>query len=319
MIFHIDFRAVRMGVRALVMVCTGLIPVLNMFATDMLQGVPSAERAVMQSLSADESFLNAWNDTSQQFKDDVLSALKTSVQENPNLVSRAIENGTLVGEAVNRMESEAFGAIKAGNWEDAYGRLVALVNATRNSSDRLDVEKAGDLIQLSMLCWNTNRKKQAGDILTRAIDLLKTGQCLGVGCEARAVALKTRMDMGVQAGFSVNDIVGASGTYAQIIEMPINVLVQNMSTAMFGERNQACVQYPTTDQVLAQYQAWFQNAGIQLRGQIAGQPLIVQIQIIIRACECELAQWGSFLQQHYPMLYATRFLNCSSTASYLSG
>ena len=65
-------------------------------------------------------------------------------------------------------------------------------------------------------------------------------------------------------------------------------------------------QYATSEQVFAQYQAWLQNADMQLKGQMIGLPPVMQLQLTIRGREGELSQWGGFLQQYYPMVYANR-------------
>ena len=218
----------------------------------------------------------------------------------------AVEKGTLAGAAVDRMESDAIAAVKAARWEEAYGKVLALVNATCNSSDRHDVEKASDLVQLSMLCWNTNRRKQAGDVLQKAINLLKTGRYLGDGCESLAVSVKTQMADGKQPSmFTVEDIVGDSGVHAQIMAKPIVVFIGKACESQ-EQVFQAKTPNAAPEQTFAQYQSWLQNADMQLRQQTAMMPPAMQLQCAIRAIEGELLQWGGFLQQYYPRVYADR-------------
>jgi len=218
----------------------------------------------------------------------------------------AIAKGVLAGAAVDRMERDAIAAVKAARWEEAYGKMLALANATRNSPDRCDVEKASDLVQLSMLCWNTNRKKQAVDILQKAINLLKTGRYLGGGCESHAVSLETRMAAGrLSSMFTVDDIVGDSGVHAQIMAKPIAVFI-GKACESHEQVFQAKVPNVVPEQVFAQYQSWLQNADMQLRQRTAMMPPAMQLQCSIRAIEGELSQWGGFLQEFYPMVYASR-------------
>ena len=86
----------------------------------------------------------------------------------------------------------------------------------------------------------------------------------------------------------------------------IVALVSLVSMPTFGQRIQPNVARYNPQQMFAAYQTWFNNANMQIRQQIAMMPPAMQLQCSIRAIEGELSQWGGFLQQYYPMVYANR-------------
>ncbi len=87
----------------------------------------------------------------------------------------------------------------------------------------------------------------------------------------------------------------------------IVALVSLMSMPTFGQWIQPNVAQYNPQQTFAAYQTWFNNADMQIRQQTAMMPPGMQLQCSIRAIEGELSQWGGFLQQYYPMVYASRY------------
>ena len=86
----------------------------------------------------------------------------------------------------------------------------------------------------------------------------------------------------------------------------VAALVLLMSVPTFGQWIQPNAAQCNPQQMFASYQTWFNNADLQLRQQTAGMSPAMKLQYTIRAREGELSQWGSFLQQYYPMLYVNR-------------
>ena len=86
----------------------------------------------------------------------------------------------------------------------------------------------------------------------------------------------------------------------------IGVLAFMMSTSAFGQWAQSYYSQNDPQQVFAAYEAWFQNANYQLTARTSGLPPIMQLQCAINVIEGELSQWGGFLQQYYPLVYAGR-------------
>ena len=86
----------------------------------------------------------------------------------------------------------------------------------------------------------------------------------------------------------------------------IVAVVSLMSMPTFGQWIQPNVAQYNPQQMFAVYQTWFNNADMLLRQQTAMMPPAMQLQCSIRAIEGELSQWGGFLQQYYPMVYANR-------------
>lgn len=89
-------------------------------------------------------------------------------------------------------------------------------------------------------------------------------------------------------------------------QIMIMALISLISMSAIGQWCQSNVAQCNPQQMFAQYQAWFYNADMQLRQQIAGMPPVMQLQRVVAATEGELSQWGGFLQQYYPVLYAHR-------------
>ncbi len=83
-------------------------------------------------------------------------------------------------------------------------------------------------------------------------------------------------------------------------------VMASMAMSAFAQWGQPNVPQVDPQRQFAQYQMWFQNTDMQLRQQTAMMPPIMQLQASVNAIRGELAQWGSFLQCHYPAVYATR-------------
>ena len=86
----------------------------------------------------------------------------------------------------------------------------------------------------------------------------------------------------------------------------IGVLAFMMSTSAFGQWAQSYYSQNDPQQVFAAYESWLQNANYQLTARTSGLPPIMQLQCAINVIEGELSQWGGFLQQYYPLVYAGR-------------
>ena len=135
--------------------------------------------------------------------------------------SGSAEDGTLSGEEAGKLMNAMYSAIESGNWESALRKTVAYINATRNSSLEADVNRAQNLLYASMLCWNTDRQEKAREFLDKSIRLMRTGENLGGGCEARAVAFKKKMSSGdLPRRFTTKDIMGSPGIQTYIMELP---------------------------------------------------------------------------------------------------
>jgi len=135
--------------------------------------------------------------------------------------SGSAEKGTLSGEKAGEMMKSMYSAIVSAEWEDALDKTIDYFNATRNSALEADLNRAQDLLYASMLSWNTDRKAKAHEFLDKSIQLMKTGENLGDGCEARAVAFRKKMSDGVlPCRFTTNDIIGNPGIQAYIMELP---------------------------------------------------------------------------------------------------
>ncbi len=135
--------------------------------------------------------------------------------------SGSAEEGTLSGEKAGEMMKAMYSAIESGHWEDALDKTVAYINATRNSSLEADVIRAQNFLYASLLSWNTDRQVKAREFLDKSIRLMRTGENLGGGCEARAVAFKKKMSDGdLPRRFSVKDIMGSPSIQSYIMELP---------------------------------------------------------------------------------------------------
>ena len=86
----------------------------------------------------------------------------------------------------------------------------------------------------------------------------------------------------------------------------IGVLAFMMSTSAFGQWAQSYYSQNDPQQVFAAYESWLQNANYQFTARTSGLPPIMQLQCAINVIEGELSQWGGFLQQYYPLVYAGR-------------
>lgn len=128
-------------------------------------------------------------------------------------------DGTLSGDAAFKISNAADAYMRSGDWEAALQKQFEYMNATRNSE--IDVNKARGYVTASMLCWNTGRKEQAKDLLSRAISLMRNGQNLGGGCEARAVAFLNKMKAGrLPSCFTNADLQSAGGVQNYVMKMP---------------------------------------------------------------------------------------------------
>ena len=135
--------------------------------------------------------------------------------------SGSAEDGTLSGEEAGKLMNAMYTAIESGNWESALRKTVAYINATRNSSLEPDVNRAQHFLYASMLSWNTDRREKACEFLDKSIRLMRTGENLGGGCEARAVAFKKKMSSGdLPRRFTTKDIMGSPGIQSYIMELP---------------------------------------------------------------------------------------------------
>ena len=136
--------------------------------------------------------------------------------------SGSAEEGTLCGAAAGRKMNAMFSAIESGDWEDALDKTIDYFNATRNSSVEADVNRAQNLLFASMLSWNTGRREKARELLDKSIRFMRTGEHLGGGCEARAVAFKKKMSNGdLPRRFTTKDILGNTGLQSYIMELPM--------------------------------------------------------------------------------------------------
>lgn len=131
------------------------------------------------------------------------------------------EEGTLSGADAGRMMNAMYSAIGSTEWEDALDKTIDYINAVRNSSLEADVNRAQNFLYASMLSWNTDRREKAVEFLDKSIQLMRTGESLGGGCEARAVAFRRKMiDGDLPRRFTSNDIMGTPGIQSYIMEMP---------------------------------------------------------------------------------------------------
>lgn len=131
------------------------------------------------------------------------------------------EEGTLSGEKAGEMMKAMYSAIESCDWEDALNKTIAYINATRNSSLEADVNRAQNFLYASLLSWNTDRQVKAREFMDKSIRLMRTGENLGGGCEARAVAFKKKMLEGaLPRRFTVKDIMGSTGIQSYIMELP---------------------------------------------------------------------------------------------------
>ena len=131
------------------------------------------------------------------------------------------EEGTLSGEEAGKMMGAMYSAIASAEWEDALDKTIDYLNATRNSSLEADVNRAQNYLYASMLSWNTDRPEKAREFLDKAIRIMRTGENMGGGCEARAVAFRNKMSGGdLPRRFTTNDIIGTPGIQSYIMELP---------------------------------------------------------------------------------------------------
>ncbi|MBQ6327621.1 MAG: hypothetical protein IJI35_01285 [Kiritimatiellae bacterium] len=132
------------------------------------------------------------------------------------------EEGTLSGAKAGELMNAMFSAIESGDWEAALDKTIDYFNATRNSSLEADVNRAQNLLYASMLSWNTGRREKAREFLDKSIRFMRTGENLGGGCEARAVAFKKKMSSGdLPSRFTAKDIMGTPGLQSYIMELPM--------------------------------------------------------------------------------------------------
>ncbi len=136
--------------------------------------------------------------------------------------SGSAEEGTLSGAKAGELMNAMFSAIESGDWEAALDKTIDYFNATRNSSLEADVNRAQNLLYASMLSWNTGRREKAREFLDKSIRFMRTGENLGGGCEARAVAFKKKMLSGdLPSRFTAKDIMGNPGLQSYIMELPM--------------------------------------------------------------------------------------------------
>jgi hypothetical protein len=133
--------------------------------------------------------------------------------------ARAFSIGSIDVDAMCKASDESYAAIKRHDWDTALSKLEWL--GGRQSFDA-SVNRASYFLQASMCAWNLSRKTKALDLIDRSISIMRNGENLGNGCEARAVALRAKMRDGDIVGkFSSDDIQSPCGIYKYVMEVPM--------------------------------------------------------------------------------------------------
>lgn len=108
-------------------------------------------------------------------------------------------------------------AVQRGNTQEAIRQTINSLNYSGNAS----VNQAGDLIFLSMLCWNIRQKNNAIAAAEKAIQIMRNDRNLGNGCEARARIFLTKMKQNkLPPQFTPRDLLRSSGVFSYIMEIP---------------------------------------------------------------------------------------------------
>ena len=123
-----------------------------------------------------------------------------------------------IDESFNAMKA-AYAALERGDWETGLRKMEWL--GDRNSSLEAPINRASYYLTASMCAWNLGRKSSALRLLDRAISIMRNGANMGGGCEARAVAFRTKMqEGGLPSHFTSADMQYGVGIHDFIMEIP---------------------------------------------------------------------------------------------------
>ena len=113
----------------------------------------------------------------------------------------------------------AYAALDRGDWETGLRKMEWL--GDRNSSLEAPINRASYYLTASMCAWNLGRKSSALRLLDRSISIMRNGTNMGGGCEARAVAFRTKMrEGGLPSRFTNADMQYDVGIHHFIMEIP---------------------------------------------------------------------------------------------------
>ncbi len=140
------------------------------------------------------------------------------------MLSSLIKNGVPT-DSYWEYSKKAQNAWKRGHY---YVAIKATKNAIKNNSFD-GVNKASEYVQLAMLQWSVNKKKEAIQSLANAIYIMRNGEYIAKsGCEERAIVFIQKMKQGkLPKRFTYNDTLNC-GVLGYIMEIPYAVSSKNM-------------------------------------------------------------------------------------------